>query len=96
VSVDAAGPLDHTFAGCLLGEAGGVSWVCVLVPGSVALLGTGRAVKVSGTIDSQPFTTALMPTGAGGHMLPVKAALRRSLCKDVGDDVTVHIDQRVS
>ncbi len=29
-------------------------------------------------------------------MLPVKAALRRSLGKDVGDDVTVHIDQRVS
>lgn len=37
-----------------------------------------------------------MPTGAGGLMLSLNAAVRKRLGKDVGDTVTVRLERRLS
>ncbi|MBM7808223.1 hypothetical protein JOD57_004060 [Geodermatophilus bullaregiensis] len=65
--------------------------------GSAELLGTRRAVKVAGTLDGHPFEATLMPSGAGPHWLPLRAALCTAIGKaDAGEQVTVHLQQRFS
>lgn len=66
-------------------------WTCVIWPDSVAVLGTGKTVKVNCTVDDQPFEVTLMPSGKGNHFVPLKAAFRKLLKKDIGDSVTVCI-----
>lgn len=68
------------------------SWTVFDVPDSVAWFGTGRTVKVVGEIDGAPVEITLMPTGKGGHMGPVKAATRKRIGKQAGDDVRVSIE----
>ncbi len=89
-------PLDRTFTATVLAEAGGVPWTCVLLPRSAAVLGTGRAVTVTGTVDGSPLATSFMPTGDGGHMLPIRRPLLQAIGKGVGDEVTVRLEQRLS
>ena len=65
--------------------------------GSADLLGTRRAVKVAGTLDGHPFEATLMPSGAGPHWLPLRSALCKAIGKsDAGEQVAVHLQQRVS
>ncbi|MGO4104738.1 DUF1905 domain-containing protein [Leifsonia sp. YAF41] len=90
------GPLDVTFTGPIGIEIKGDLWSCVEIPGSVELFGTGKAIKVVGLVDDEPVALALMPTGSGGHMLSISAKLRKKLGKNVGDDVTVHLSERVT
>lgn len=90
------GPTDITFTGPIGVEVKGDVWSCVEVPGSVELFGTGKAVKIVGTVDDVPVSVALMPTGTGGHMLSISAKLRKKLGKDVGDDVMVHLTERLT
>lgn len=89
-------PLEVTFTATVLAEAAGVGWTCVLLADSAEVLGTGRAVKVTGTVDGSPLATSFMPTGDGGHMLPLKRPLLKQVGKGVGDDVTVHLAMRLS
>lgn len=71
-------------------------WACVRMPGSSDHLGTGKSVKVTGTIDGHDLQATLLPTGGRTHMLPVKAALRKAIDKDVGDNVTIHLTERLT
>lgn len=65
--------------------------------GSDDLLGTRRAVKVTGTLDGHPFAATLMPSGRGPHWLPLRAALCRTIGKnEAGTDVTVHLQRRLT
>ena len=91
-----AGPLDLAFTAPIGVTVKGDLWSCVEVPGSVELLGTGRSVKVVATVDGEPVTASLLPTGAGGHMLSISAELRKTIGKDLGDVVTVHLTERLS
>ena len=85
--------IDHTFVAPI--EKDGAFATFVTVPGSAELLGTRRAVKVGGTIDGHPFTATLMPSGAGPHWLPIRAALCKLIGKDrAGQEVAFHLDQR--
>lgn len=90
------GPVDLTFAAPIGVTVKDDVWSCVEVPGSVELFGTGKAVKVVATVDGEPVTAGLMPTGSGGHMLSISAKLRKKLGKAVGDDVTVHLTERLT
>lgn len=65
--------------------------------GSEDLLGTRRAVKVTGTLDGHRFAATLMPSGRGPHWLPLRAALCKTIGKNqAGTDVTVELQQRLS
>lgn len=88
-------PLDHTFTAPLEKDGAFDTWVTV--EGSSELLGTGKAVKVAGTIDGHEFAATLMPSGTGPHWLPLRKAIRQAIDKDAaGDEVTVHLQQRLT
>ena len=88
-------PLDHWFTVPI--EKDGAFATFVTVPGSEELLGTRRAVKVTGTIDDHPFAATLMPSGGGPHWLPIRKALCVQIGKSSeGEEVTLHLQQRLS
>lgn len=92
---DALGPLDHTFTAPIGVEVKGEIWACVEMPGSAEFFGTGRSVKVDATVDGVTLEhVGLMPTGRGGHMLSLSAKVRKSLGKEIGDEVTVRLTHR--
>ncbi|MGC4869227.1 DUF1905 domain-containing protein [Micromonospora sp. DT53] len=58
-------PLDYRFTAPI--EKDGAFATYVTVPDSADLLGTRRAVKVTGTIDGHPFSATLMPLPASAQ-----------------------------
>jgi hypothetical protein len=70
-------------------------WTYVVWPGSAKFFGTRGLVKVRGRIEGHPFRASFMAMGDGKHMLPVKAEIREAIGKDVGDLVTVKLEERV-
>jgi hypothetical protein len=89
------GSLDTTFTAAL--EKDGAFATYLTVPDSAELLGTRRPVKVTGTLDGEPFAATLMPSGSGPHWLPIRAALCKLIGKSqAGELVTVHLQQRLS
>jgi len=70
-------------------------WTYVVWPKSVKVFGTRGVVKVRGRIEGHPFRGSFMAMGGGKHMLPVKAEIREAIGKNVGDEVTIKLDERI-
>ncbi len=64
-------------------------WTYVVWPDSVRFFGTRGLAKSPRTIDGHPFRSSFMAIGDGTHKLAVRADIRRAICKEAGDSVTV-------
>lgn len=87
--------IDLTFDAALVVGEGPGGWTVVTVPGSSEYFGTRKPVKVTGRIDGHPFAATLLPEGDGTHILPIRAALRKTIAKGDGDMIAVQLQQRL-
>jgi hypothetical protein len=86
--------LNKEFTAKLLKSPNKGGWNYLVWPESASFFKTRALVKVSGTMDGVPFSSAFMAMGEGKHKLPVKMETLKKLGKKEGDQVHVVLKER--
>lgn len=86
--------IDCAFVATIIADSNS-GWACVQMPGSAEFFGTGKAVKVTGTVDDHPYEASMLPVGNGTHMMPLRGPFRKVIGKGLGDEVKVHLTSKL-
>ncbi|MGI8482861.1 MAG: DUF1905 domain-containing protein [Thermomicrobiales bacterium] len=86
--------IDFAFVATIISDSNS-GWACVQMRGSAEFFGTGKAVKVAGTVDDHPYEASMLPVGNGTHMMPLRAPFRKVIGKGLGDEVKEHLTSRI-
>jgi len=87
--------LDKTFTATMTKEDKTGGWTYITWLESSAFFGTRKPVKVKGLIDGHEFQATFLPMGDGTHILPIKAALLKTIKKQAGDPVEIVLQERL-